>query len=80
VPVLPANPANLKDVRLELWLHSTATEVQDLAKLSKEPLAKALLHKYIDTVFPELAALSEDRSIDAVGPWLVISIGGPKAK
>src|SRR6516225_2465454 len=78
VPVLPANPANLKDVRLELWLHSTTTEAQDLVKLSKVPLAKALIHKYLETVLPELAALSENRSLDAVGPWLVISIGAPK--
>jgi hypothetical protein len=80
VPVLPENPAHLKDVRLELWLHSTSTEAQDLVKLSKEPLAKALLHKYIETEFPELAALSDNRSLDAVGPWLVISVGAPKAK
>jgi hypothetical protein len=80
VPVLPENPAQLKDVRLELWLHSTANEAQDLVTLSKQPLAKALVHKYIQTVFPELAALSENRSLDAVGPWLVISIGAPKAQ
>jgi hypothetical protein len=79
VPVLPANPGRLKDVRLELWLHSTATEARDLVKLSKVPLAKALVHKYLETVLPELAALSENRSLDAVGPWLVISIGAPKA-
>src|SRR6516165_164664 len=42
-PVLPENPARLKDVRLELWLHSTTTEAKDLAKLSKEPLAKKLI-------------------------------------
>jgi hypothetical protein len=79
VPVLPENPAQLKDVRLELWLHSTTTEAQDLVKLSQVPLAKALVHKYLETVFPELAALSENRSLDAVGPWLVLSIGAPKA-
>ena len=79
VPVLPENPARLKDVRLELWLHSTTTEAQDLVKLSKVPLAKALVHKYLETVFPELAAFSDNRSLDAVGPWLVISIGAPKA-
>jgi hypothetical protein len=72
VPVLPENPVHLQDVRLELWLHSTTTEAQDLVKLSKVPLAKA-------TVFPELAAFSDNRSLDAVGPWLVISIGAPKA-
>ena len=51
-----------------------------MVKLSKEPLAKALVHKYLETVLPELAALSENRSLDAVGPWLVIGIGAPKAK
>jgi hypothetical protein len=28
-----------------------------------------------ETVFPEPAALAENRSVDAVGLWLVISIG-----
>jgi hypothetical protein len=79
-PVLPENPGRLKDVRLELWLHSTAKEAQDLAKLSKEPLAKTLADRYIETILPELAALAENRSLDSVGPWLVISIGAPKAK
>jgi hypothetical protein len=80
VPILPENPGRLKDVRLELWLHSTATEAQDLVKLSKQPLAKGLVHKYLETILPELSALAENRSLDAVGPWLVISIGAPKAK
>jgi hypothetical protein len=80
VPDLPANPARLKDVRMELWLHSTATEAKDLVKLSKIPLAKALIDKYLETELPELAALGENRTLDAVGPWLVISVGGPKAK
>jgi hypothetical protein len=79
VPLLPVNPGRLKDVRLELWLHSSAKEAQDLVKLSKEPLAKALIQKYLETVLPELAALSKTRSLDSVGPWLVISIGAPKA-
>jgi hypothetical protein len=77
---LPENPGRLKDVRLELWLHSTATEAQDLVKLSKVPLAKTLVHKYLETVLPELAALADNRSLDSVGPWLVISIGAPKAE
>jgi hypothetical protein len=80
VPVLPENPGHVKDVRLELWLHSTAKEAKDLVELSKKPLAKALVQKYIETEFPELAAFSENRSLDAVGPWMVISIGAPKAK
>jgi hypothetical protein len=80
VPVLPENPAQLKDVRLELWLHSTATEAKDLVELSRNPLAKALIQKYLETVFPELATLSANRSLDAVGPWIVISIGAPNGK
>ena len=80
VPLLPENPGRLKDVRLELWLHSSAKEAQDLVKLSKQPLAKSLIQKYLETVLPELAALSKNRSLDAVGPWLVISIGAPKAQ
>jgi hypothetical protein len=80
VPLLPENPGRLKEVRLELWLHSTAKEAQDLVKLSKQPLAKRLVHKYLETILPELAALAENRSLDSVGPWLVISIGAPKAK
>jgi hypothetical protein len=80
VPDLPENPGRLKDVRLELWLHSTATEAQDLAKLSREPLARELANRYIETILPELAALTENRSLDSAGPWLVISIGAPKAK
>jgi hypothetical protein len=79
VPVLPENPGRLKDVRLELWLYSTTTEAQALAKLSKEPLAKRLIGKYLETILPELAALTENRSVDSIGSWLVISIGAPKA-
>ena len=79
MPYLRENPGRLKDVRLELWLHSTATEAQDLVKLSKVPLAKKLVQKYLEKVLPELAAFAENRSLDAVGPWLVISVGAPKA-
>jgi hypothetical protein len=35
---------------------------------------------FFRTILPELAALAENRSLDSVGPWLVISIGAPKAK
>jgi hypothetical protein len=78
VPVLPENPGRLKDVRLELWLHSAAQEAQDLVKLSQQPLARQLVQRYLETTLPELAALADNRSLDAVGPWLVISIGSPK--
>jgi hypothetical protein len=79
VPELPENPGRHKDVRLELWLKSTTTEAQALAKLTWSPLAKELISKYLETIVPELAALTDNRSVEAVGPWLVISIGRPKA-
>jgi hypothetical protein len=41
---------------------------------------KSLIHRYLETILPELAALAENRSLDSVGPSLVISIGAPKAK
>src|SRR5262245_40927655 len=70
----------LIDVRLELWLRSTTAAAQALEKLTRHPLAKNLLNKYLETTLPELAALADNRSVDAVGSWLVISIGAPKAK
>ena len=79
VPELPENPGRHKDIRLELWLKSTTTEAQALAKLSKAPLAKELVSKYLEALVPELAALTDNRFVDSVGPWLVISIGRPKA-
>jgi hypothetical protein len=78
IPVLPENPAHLNDVRLELWVHSTAAEVRDLVKLSKQPLVSTFVHKYLETELPELAALTENRSLVTVGDWMVISIGAPK--
>jgi hypothetical protein len=79
VPDLPENPGRHKDIRLELWLKSTTTEAQALAKLSKTPLAKELVSKYLEALVPELAALTDNRFVDSVGSWLVISIGRPKA-
>jgi hypothetical protein len=78
VPALPKNPGGLKDVRIELWLHSTNKEAAALVKLTKVPLAKKLVQKYLEALLPELTALAENRSVDAVGEWLVISIGAPK--
>ncbi len=79
VPVLPENPGRLKDVRMELWLQSTTTEAQALVKLTKLPLAKQLVAKYLEATLPNLAAMTDNRSVVSVGPWLVISIGAPKA-
>jgi hypothetical protein len=80
VPKLPAPPSRPKDVHMELWLRSTTTEARDLEKISKLPLAKALVDKYIETQLPELADLGENRTLDAVQSWLVISVGWAKPK
>ena len=80
VPVLPKNPGQLKDVRVELWLRSTTKEAQALEALTKRPLAKELVKKYIEATLPELAALSKERTVTAVGPWLVLSIGAPETE
>jgi hypothetical protein len=80
VPALPQPSAHFKDTRLEMWLHTTTTEAKDLAKLSKKPLAKPLVHAYLKSSLPELAALTENWSVDSVGPWLVVSVGAPEAK
>jgi hypothetical protein len=78
-PVLPENSGRPKDTRLELWLRTTTKEAQSLAKLSKQPLAKQLVQRYLEATLPELAVLTEERTVTAVGPWLVICIGAPKA-
>lgn len=79
-PVLPPNPKRPANVRLELWLHTTTKDAQSLAKLANEPLAKQLVQRYLEATLPELAALTEDRTVTAIGPWIVISIGAPKAE
>jgi hypothetical protein len=79
-PDLPDNPGRLENARLELWLRSTTKGAAALAELSKSPLAKQLIQRYLEATLPELAALTEERSVSSVGPWLVISIGAPKAE
>lgn len=79
-PVLPANPKRPDNVRLELWLHTTTKDAKSLAKLANEPLAKQIVHGYLEATLPELAALTEERTVAAIGAWIVISIGPPKAE
>jgi hypothetical protein len=79
VPPMPASPGKLKEVAMELWLHTTSKEAKDLAQMINRPLAKQLAQRYLEAIMPELAALTEERSVDAVGSWLVISVGMPKA-
>ena len=79
VPILPENPGRPKDTRLELWLRTTTKEAEALEKLTKQPLAKQLVQRYLEATLPELAALTEERTVTSVGQWLVISIGAPKA-
>jgi hypothetical protein len=78
VPILPENPGRLENTRLEIWLRATTKNAEALEKLSKQPLAKQLIQAYFQATLPELAALAEERSVTAVGPWVVICIGAPK--
>lgn len=78
IPQLPEVPATIVDVRLEAWLRSTSEEARLLAEMSKRPLAKQLVQRYLESTLPELAALAEERSVDAVNSWVVIRISAPK--
>ncbi|MDG2221909.1 MAG: hypothetical protein P8L85_11035 [Rubripirellula sp.] len=77
-PVLPNHPTAMKQVRLEAWLRSTNEEAKLLAEMSKRPLAKQLVQRYLETTLPELADFAEERSVDAVGSWVVIRVGTSK--
>jgi hypothetical protein len=77
IPSLPDVPTEMEDIRLEAWLRSTAEEAKLLAEMSKRPLARQLVQRYLESTLPELAALAEERSVDAVDSWVVIRIGAP---
>ena len=79
VPDLPKNAVRT-DTRMELWLRTTTKEAEALQKLTKQPLAKQLVQRYLEATLPELAALTEERTVTSIGQWLVISIGAPKAE
>ena len=51
-----------------------------LADLSKRPLAKQLVQLQLEAALPELAALAEERTVDAVGSWVLIRIGSSGSK
>jgi len=78
-PALPDVPSEMEDIRLEVWLRSTVDEAQLLADLSKRPLAKGLVQRYLESTLPELAALAKERTVDAVGSWVLIRIGAPES-
>jgi hypothetical protein len=80
VPVLPDAPTRMDDVHLEAWLRSTSEEAELLESLSKRPLAKQLVERYLESTLPELAALGEERSVDAVDQWVVIRVGARQEK
>jgi hypothetical protein len=54
--------------------------MQGLAKLSRALLAKQLIPRYLEANLPQLAARTEEGSVQAAGSWITISIGTPKAK
>jgi hypothetical protein len=78
--VLPTLLGRPENTRMEIWLHSSNQGAAALAKLSRSALAKQLVQTYLQATLPELAALTEDRSVSAVGPWIVILIGPPKTE
>jgi hypothetical protein len=80
VPTMPDNPGRLENTRLEVWLRATTKGGEALEKLSKQPLAKPLIQRYLEATLPELAAMTEERSVTFVNPWVVICIGKPKAE
>jgi len=43
-------------------------------------LARQLVQKYLESTLPRLAALAEERSVTAIGDWVVISVGSPAAQ
>jgi hypothetical protein len=78
VPVLPDNPGRPADTRLEFWLRTTTKEAEALEQLTKRPLAKQLVQRYLEATLPELAAVTEERTVTSVGQWVVISVGAPR--
>ncbi len=65
---------------MEIGLRATTKGAAALDKLSKSPLAKQLIQRYLEATLPELAALAEETSVVCIGPWVVITIGPPKSK
>jgi len=78
-PIMPENPGRLENTRMEIWLRATTKGGEAIEKLSKQPLAKPLIQRYLEATLPELAAITEERTVTFVDPWVVICIGKPKA-
>src|SRR5262249_10032500 len=56
IPTLPSHPRRPKNARLELWLRSTTEEAQALARLSRGPLAKQVLRRYVEATIEQVPA------------------------
>lgn len=78
MPTLPEVPGRMENVLFEAWLRSTNEEAKALADLSNKPLAKRLVETYLEATLPKLAAMSGEKSITAVGSWVVISVAPPE--
>lgn len=76
--LLPPVPSRMKSVLFETWLRSTNEEAKALEDLSNKPLAKRLVDTYLAATLPKLAAMSGEKSITAVGSWVVISVAPPE--
>lgn len=77
MPPLPEVPSSSENVMFEAWLRSTNDEAEALEALGKRPLAKRLVDTYLEATLPKLAALAGEKSITAMGSWVVISVASP---
>ncbi len=75
VPSLPDVPSEIEEVKIEVWLRSTGEEAELFAQASRSPLARQLTQRYLESSLPELAAIAKERTIDAVGEWVLIRVG-----
>jgi hypothetical protein len=80
MPKLPQSDKIPSDSRMEMWLRTVGKEAKFLEDLAQRPLARALLKKYLEETLPELAALTDDISVVALGPWVVIVLGEEKER
>jgi hypothetical protein len=59
---------------LRVYVESTLEQVPDWLR-SRPNLAHELLQGYVEAALPQLAALTREMAVDAVGDWVVISFG-----
>jgi hypothetical protein len=56
VPALPRNTGRPRNARVEVWLRSSTREAQTLARLSRGPLARQVLRRYVEATIEQFDA------------------------